>query len=259
MSDGLVVAASELAASAGTGLTFHLSPNDADAAAYLSRTGRRPVEHLDILGVLGRHVLIAHGVHLDDREVEALLRTQTALAYCPWAYLRLGQGVTRAGRHAEFHERGGRLALGCDAENAGDAIDVLGAAALAAGLARDSRALTDRFGAHTALALATIAGAEAVGMAGELGSLEAGKRADVVVVDITGAGWLPASGDPVLGLVWGAGRRSVVDVVASGRVVVEAGRCVSVDIDELREAADEARRRLLRAAGLDPQPVWPVR
>lgn len=259
MSDGLVVAASELAASAGTGLTFHLSPNDADAAAYLSRTGRRPVEHLDHLGVLGRHVLIAHGVHLDDREVEALLRTQTALAYCPWAYLRLGQGVTRVGRHAEFHERGGRLALGCDAENAGDAIDVLGAAALAAGLARDSRALTERFGAHTALALATIAGAEAVGMAGELGSLEAGKRADIVVVDTTGAGWLPASGDPVLGLVWGAGRRSVVDVVASGRVVVEAGRCVSVDIDELREAADEARRRLLRAAGLDPQPVWPVR
>jgi 5-methylthioadenosine/S-adenosylhomocysteine deaminase len=259
MSDGLVVAASELAASAGTGLTFHLSPNDADAAAYLSRTGRRPVEHLDHLGVLGRHVLIAHGVHLDDREIEALLRTQTALAYCPWAYLRLGQGVTRAGRHAEFHERGGRLALGCDAENAGDAIDVLGAAALAAGLARDSRALGDRFGAHTALALATIAGAEAVGMAGELGSLEAGKRADVVVVDTTGAGWLPASGDPVLGLVWGAGQRSVVDVVASGRVVVEAGRCVSVDIDELREAAHEARRRLLRAAGLDPQPVWPVR
>ena len=258
MSDGLVVAASELAASAGTGLTFHLSPNDADAAAYLARTGRRPVEHLDHLGVLGRHVLIAHGVHLDDREVEALLRTQTALAYCPWAYLRLGQGVTRAGRHAEFHERGGRLALGCDAENAGDAIDVLGAAALAAGLARDSRALADRFGAHTALELATIAGAEAVGMAGELGSLEAGKRADVVVVDTTGAGWLPASGDPVLGLVWGAGRRSVVDVVASGRVVVEAGRCVSVDIDELRDAADEAHRRLLRAAGLDPRPVWPV-
>ena len=95
-------------------------------------------------------------------------------------------------------------------------------------------------------------------MAGELGSLEAGKRADVVVVDTTGAGWLPASGDPVLGLVWGAGRRSVVDVVASGRVVVEAGRCVSVDIDELRDAADEAHRRLLRAAGLDPRPVWPV-
>jgi 5-methylthioadenosine/S-adenosylhomocysteine deaminase len=258
MSDDLVVAASELATSTGTGLTFHLSPNEADAAAYIARTGRRPVEHLDHLGVLGRHVLIAHGVHLDDSEVEALLRTDTALAYCPWAYLRLGQGVTRAGRHAEFFERGGRLALGCDAENAGDAIDVLGTSALAAGLARDSRAQADRFGAHAALELATIVGAEAVGMGAELGSLEAGKRADLVVVDTTGPGWLPVGEDPVLGLVWGAGRRSVVDVVAGGRIVVEAGRCVSVDVDGLREAADHAHRRLLRAAGLDPRPVWPV-
>jgi 5-methylthioadenosine/S-adenosylhomocysteine deaminase len=258
MSDGLVVAASRLAATAGTGITFHLSPNDADATAYLARTGRRPIEHLDHLGALGRHVLIAHGVHLDDSEVDALVRTRTAVAYCPWAYLRLGQGVTRVGRHAELHERGGRLALGCDAENAGDAIDVLGTAALAAGLARDSRARADRFGAHAALELATIAGAEAVGMAGELGSLEAGKRADLVLVDTTGPGWLPASDDPVLGLVWGAGRRSVVDVVASGRVVVEARRCMTVDVEELRAEAEDARRRLLRAAGLDPRPVWPL-
>jgi 5-methylthioadenosine/S-adenosylhomocysteine deaminase len=259
MSDRLVLAASRLAADAGTGLTFHLSPNDADAVAYLARTGRRPVDHLDHLGALGRHVLIAHGVHLDDLEVDVLVRTETALAYCPWAYLRLGQGVTRAGRHAEFHERGGRLALGCDAENAGDAVDVLRAAALAAGLARDTRLVADRFGAHTALELATIAGAEAIGMAGELGSLEPGKRADVVVVDTTGPSWTPASDDPVLGLVWGGGGgRSVTDVVASGRVVVEHGRCVSVDVGDVRAEAEDARRRLLRSAGLDPRPVWPV-
>ena len=140
MSDELVGAASRLAVEAGTNLTFHLSPTDSDATAYLARTGRRPVVHLDGLGVLGRHVLVAHGVHVDDAELDMLLRTGTALAYCPWAYLRLGQGVTRAGRHADFVERGGRLALGCDAENAGDAVDVLRAAALAAGLARDSGA-----------------------------------------------------------------------------------------------------------------------
>jgi 5-methylthioadenosine/S-adenosylhomocysteine deaminase len=257
MSDRLVVAASELAVGSGTSLTFHVSPTDTDVASYLARTGRRPVAHFDHLGVLGRHVLIAHGVHVDDVELEALLRTKTALAYCPWAYLRLGQGVTRAGRHAEFYERGGRLALGCDAENAGDAVDVLRTAALAAGLARDTRLVTDRFGAHTALELATIAGAEAIGMADELGSLEAGKRADIVVVDTTGPDWLPASGDPVLSLVWGGGT-TVRDVVASGRVVVEDGRCVSVDVDDLRAEAEEAHRRLLQAAGLDPRPVWPV-
>ena len=159
---------------------------------------------------LGRHVLIAHGVHLDDAELDILLRTETALAYCPWAYLRLGQGVTGAGRHAEFVERGGRLALGCDAENAGDAVDVLARRGTRRRAGPATRGVdADRFGAHAALELATIAGAEAIGLGDEIGSLEVGKRADVVVVDTTGPGWTPPSADPVLGLIWGGGGASV--------------------------------------------------
>ena len=258
MSDELVAAASDLARDAGTNLTFHLSPSDSDAPAYLARTGQRPVVHLDRLGGLGRHVLIAHAVHVDDAELDALLRTGTAVAYCPWAYLRLGQGVAGAGRHADFHERGGRLALGCDAENAGDAVDVLRAAALAAGLAKDVRRTPKRFGAHTALELATIAGAEAIGMADELGSLEAGKRADIVVLDASGPSWTPAAPDPVLSLIWGSGSRDVTDVIASGRIVVADRRCVTVDVNELQSAAVEAQARMLRTVGLDPRPVWPV-
>lgn len=258
MSDDLIVAASRLARDAGTNLTFHLSPTDADAASYAARTGVRPVVHLDRLGALGRHVLIAHGVHIDHAELETLLRADVALAYCPWAYLRLGQGVTGVGRHADFLERGGRLALGCDAENAGDAVDVLRAATLAAGLAKDTRRQPTRFGAHTALELATIAGAEAIGLADEIGSLEIGKRADVVVLDGTAPEWTPSAPDPVLGLIWGSDGRAVSDVVASGRIVVADRRCVTVDIDTLREAAAAAQARLFHDAGLDPRPVWPV-
>ena len=99
----------------------------------------RPVTHLQNLGVLGPNLLLAHGVWLDDEEIDLVLSTRTAIAYCPWAYLRLGQGVTRVGRHAEIVERGGRVALGCDAANAGDVADILRAAALAAGIARDGR------------------------------------------------------------------------------------------------------------------------
>lgn len=258
MSDELVAAASDLARDSDTNLTFHLSPSDSDADAYLARTGLRPLVHLDRLGVLGRHVLVAHGVHIDDAELDVLLRSEVALAYCPWAYLRLGQGVTGAGRHADFLERGGRLALGCDAENAGDAVDVLRAAALAAGLAKDVRRQPTRFGAHTALELATITGAEAIGMADEIGSLEIGKRADVVVLDAAGASATPSASDPVLGMIWGSDGRAVTDVIASGRVVVADRRCVTVDIGTLRAEAAEAQARLLHDAGLSPQPVWPV-
>ncbi|MCS5685489.1 MAG: amidohydrolase family protein, partial [Acidimicrobiales bacterium] len=106
VSDDLFVRSSGLAKSLNTGITFHLSPSPDDSEAYATRSGKRPVEHLAALGILGPHVLIAHAVHLGDEELTLLLDSGTAIAYCPWAYLRLGQGVTRVGRHVDFRERG---------------------------------------------------------------------------------------------------------------------------------------------------------
>jgi 5-methylthioadenosine/S-adenosylhomocysteine deaminase len=257
MSDELVAGASALARERGVGLTFHLSPSATDPAAYLARTGRRPAVHLDALGALGPHVLIAHGVHLDDAEIEAILRTGTAVAACPWAYLRLGQGVSRAGRHPELVRRGGRVALGCDSENAGDLVDPLRAAALFAGLAKDTQADPTWFGAHDALELLTIRGAEAIGMSDRIGSLEVGKSADLVVHG-GGPSWVPPGRDPVLQLVWGSDGRSVRVVVIDGRVVVRDARCVTVDDGPLRAAAAEAGDALLRRAGIAATSPWPL-
>jgi 5-methylthioadenosine/S-adenosylhomocysteine deaminase len=249
MSDELVAGASNLARDAGTGITFHLSPHRGDPTSYLARTGLRPVVHLDRLGALGAHVLLGHGVHLDDDEVEVVLATRTAIAACPWAYLRLAQGVTVGGRYAELFRRGGRLAIGCDAENAGDAIDCLRAAALFVGLARDQELDPHSLTAHTGLDLLTIRGAEAIGMADRIGSLEPGKQADVVVHDTSGPQWVPRSPDPVLQLVWASDGRSVSDVVVAGREVVRDGRCVTVDVAAATAEAVGRQQHLLRAAG----------
>jgi 5-methylthioadenosine/S-adenosylhomocysteine deaminase len=245
MSDELVSGASALARERGVGITFHMSPHGNDAVSYLARTGRRPLVHLDHLGALGRHVVVAHGVHLDDEEVDIVLRTETAIAACPWAYLRLAQGVTVAGRHGELFRRGGRLALGCDAENAGDAVDILRAAALFVGLERDRSMDAFSITGHHALELATIRGAEAVGKADLIGSLEVGKQADIVVHDTSGPQWLPRSTDPVLQLIWASDGRSVSDVLVAGRQVVADGRCTSVDVDALRAEAAARRDHLL--------------
>ncbi len=255
-SDELLAGAADLARDRGTGLTMHMSPTSSDPERYLARTGRRPLVHLDALGVLGPHLLVAHGVWLDDSEVELVLATSTAVAYCPWAYLRLGQGVAGQGRHAEIVERGGRVALGCDASNAGDTSDILRAAALAAGLARDTRIDPERFGAHTAFELATIGGAAAIGMDDRIGSLETGKQADIVVHDTTSVAWNPR-GETVLQLVWGTDGRSVRDVVVAGRPVVRDGACVTVDMAALRAEAAEAQRSLLARAGLEIPQRWP--
>jgi 5-methylthioadenosine/S-adenosylhomocysteine deaminase len=258
MSDDLLARASALARDSGVGITFHISPHSGDAASYLARTGVRPLVHFDRLGALGPHVLLAHAVHLDDEEADIVLRTRTAIAYTPWAYLRLGQGVGAAGRHAQLALDGGRIALGCDSENAGDAVDPLRVIALAAGIAKDQGPDPTRFGAHDALELATIRGAEAIGMTDRIGSLETGKRADLVVHDTSSIVWTPRSADPILQLVWAASGRSVREVLVDGRVVVRDGRCTTVDRDALRSAAGEAGPALLARAGITPPSRWPV-
>jgi 5-methylthioadenosine/S-adenosylhomocysteine deaminase len=255
-SDELLAGAADLARAAGTGMTMHLSPTSSDPERYLARTGKRPVTHLNDLGVLGAHLLLAHGVWFDDEEIDLVLASRTAIAYCPWAYLRLGQGVTRMGRHAEIVERGGRVALGCDAANAGDVADILRAAALAAGIARDGRIDPQRFGAHQVFELATIAGAEAIGMADRIGSLEVGKQADIVVHEATNWGWSPR-GDVGLQLVWGTDGRSVRDVFVAGRAVIRDGNCITVDAPELRRAAQAQQQSLLGRAGITVPHVWP--
>ena len=255
-SDELLAGAAELALGLDTGLTMHMSPTSSDPERYLARTGRRPLVHLNELGVLGPHLLVAHGVWLDDAEVELVLETSTAIAYCPWAYLRLGQGVAGQGRHAEIVERGGRVALGCDASNAGDVCDILRTAALAAGLARDTRVDPERFGAHTAFELATIAGAAAIGMDDRIGSLEPGKQADIVVHDTSSLAWTPR-GETVLQLVWGTDGRSVRDVLVAGRLVIADGASTAVDMAALRAEAAAAQQSLLARAGLEIPHGWP--
>lgn len=249
MSDTLVEAAADLARRRNVGMTFHISPSPSDAVAYLERTGRRPLVHLDSLGALGPNVLLGHAVHLDESELDLAIERDAAIASCPWAYLRLAQGITAGGRHGEFIRRGGRLAIGCDTENAGDAVDVLRAAALFIGLARDGALDPFSFTAHDALELLTIRGAGAIGMDDRIGSLEVGKQADIVVHDTSGPQWHPRSTDPVRQLIWASDGRSVSDVVVAGRVVVRDGECVTVDVEALCAAAADRSVSLLRQAG----------
>ena len=256
-SDELLAGAADLARRRDTSMTMHLSPTSSDPERYLARTGKRPAVHLADLGVLGPHLLLGHGVWLDDAEVELVLSTRTAIAYCPWAYLRLGQGVCNNSRHVEIVQRGGRVALGCDATNAGDSIDILRTAAVAAGIARDVAIDPTLFGAHQAFELATIAGAEAIGMADRIGSLEVGKQADLVLHRTDHPHWTPR-GDVGLQLVWGTDGRTVAHVFVAGRHVIADGSPTAIDHTELAELAGHRQARLLERAGITVPHAWPM-
>lgn len=258
-SDELFTGAAELAERVGSAMTWHLSPSADDVVAYAARSGLRPVTHLSRLGVLGPRLVLGHAVHLDDEELGLLVASGAAVACCPWAYLRLGQGFTRAGRHVEFLRAGGRLALGCDSHNAGDTPDVLLAAKLMAGISRDTaRPGVPALTAAEAFAMATLGGADALGLADRIGSVEVGKRADLVVLDATGPAWSPR-GDLAHQLVWGAPSDTVRDVLVDGRVVVRDRRPTGVDLPGLLAEATDRRESLLRRAGITPPSSWPSR
>jgi 5-methylthioadenosine/S-adenosylhomocysteine deaminase len=249
MSDELVIGASQLARDNNTNLTFHISPHSGDVESYLSRTGKRPLIHLRDLGVLGSHVLLAHAVHLSGLERDAIIDTNTAVVSCPWAYLRLAQGITGFGRHAQLMRSGARLSLGCDSENAGDAIDMIRTAALFIGLARDGERDPTIASAYDALELITIRGARAIGMEHLIGSIEVGKRADIVIHSTSGPQWTPLSPDPILQLIWASDGRSVSDVVVNGVPIIRDSICRTIDETALREEVGSRGRFLLSSLG----------
>jgi 5-methylthioadenosine/S-adenosylhomocysteine deaminase len=256
-SDELFAGAAELAERLDVGITWHISPGPNDVESYAARSGLRPITHFQRLGVLGPRLLLGHAVWLDDAELDAILETHTAVASCPGAYLRLGQGYTRATRHPELVRRGGRLALGCDAHNAGDVSDVLHTAYLLAALERDRAVPGEGLRADQVFALATIDGANAIGLGDVIGSIEVGKVADLVVIDATGPTWNPR-GDLALHLVWGGASRNVRDVVVNGRVVVRDRQVLGVDVPMLLDEARDRAAALLRRAGIQIPHRWPI-
>ncbi len=249
MSDALVSGAADLARERGVGMTMHISPHRRDPQSYLDRVGVRPIVHFEKLGVLGRHLLLAHAVHLDAQEAELVVGSGSAVATCPWAYLRLAQGFQAHHRHDWIRSNGGRLALGTDSENAGDAIDILRAASLFVGLVRDRSEDHLSMTSADGFALATVDGAEAVGLGDTVGSLEVGKRADIVVHDATRLELTPRGTDPVRQLVWASDGRSVVDVVIDGRVVVRDRRVTTIDLEPYVNGTVERQQFMLSRVG----------
>src|SRR5262249_8254090 len=151
-------------------------------AFCLERFGRRPVGLLDDLGFLGSDVWLAHAVHLSDEDIARLAATGTGVAHCPTSNLRLGSGIARTRARLEG---GVPMGLGVDGSASNDSGDLLAEVRQAMLVARaggDPAALT----ARDALRLATRGGAECLGRAGELGSIEPGKRADVALFGVDG-------------------------------------------------------------------------
>ena len=252
-SDDVWRAAKALADQHGLRVSAHMSPRNSDPEWFLAKYGRRPLEHLADIGALGPNVALTHLAAIDASELDILVQSGASAIHCPHAAFQGGFGLSQTGLFPEMLERGVTVMLGTD----GIAADILSSARLMASVFRDARVDQDSFPPTTILELATLNGARGMGMADQIGSLEVGKKADLVLHDTDLPEWGPIF-DVVGQLALSAPPGGVHSVWIDGVQVLDAGHATLIDEAKLLADARQAGRAVIARTGLPNRTPWPV-
>jgi 5-methylthioadenosine/S-adenosylhomocysteine deaminase len=220
-------AAKRLAEAHGGLFCTHASETRAERADIERRYGRSVIRHLDALGLLDARTVLAHCVWLDDEEIAILARSGASVAHNPVSNLKLASGIARV---PDLLAAGVRVTLGTDGAISGNDLDLWLALRLAATLHRGTTGRADAVTTAQALRMATLDGAAALGAADRLGSLEPGKLADMILLDLDVPNAVPLF-DPATHVVFSAGRSDVRHVFVGGRQVVRDRRLTGLDLD----------------------------
>ena len=209
----------------------HAAETQAEQNDIKARYDNSVIRHLDKYKLLGETSVLAHCVHLDETEISLLAQSKTNVVLNPMSNLKLGSGIAPV---KAMHRAGINLTIGTDGAISGNDLDMWLAMRLTCGLAKGLNMEADALTAEQVLHMATISGAKALGKSDSLGSLEIGKNADFILVDINNSHSIPLF-DPITHLVFGAGRSDVTDVFVSGKHVVENKKISGLDIEKIHE------------------------
>jgi 5-methylthioadenosine/S-adenosylhomocysteine deaminase len=209
-------------------------------------TGERNIDYLNSLGIVGSHVLLAHCIHLDNAEMETLVATKTHVAHCPSSNLKLGSGIARV---TEMLARGISVSLGADGAPCNNRLDMFTEMRTAALLQKALHG-PEVLPAGRALRMATIDGARAMGLADEIGSLEVGKRADVIAVDLRRLHGSPET-DVVSSLVYSAQASDVRTTIIDGHVVMRDGGLTTLNEAEVISESNREANALAKRANIE--------
>jgi 5-methylthioadenosine/S-adenosylhomocysteine deaminase len=201
----------------------HVHETADEVRRSVAQYGCRPLARLDRLGLVSERLIAVHSVHLDDGEMGLLAERGASIAHCPASNLKLGSGVAPI---ADALAAGVNLAIGTDGAASNDRVDMLSELRLAALLAKGAAEDASLLPAPAALEAATLGGAQALGLRNRIGSIEAGKEADLVAFDLSLPETQPLY-DVISQLVYSAGREQVSDVWVAGQHVVQGRQLVA--------------------------------
>lgn len=237
--DGLASVA-ELAAELDIPIAMHVLEAAWEIEHSRREYGKEALQRLHDLGLLGPRFMAVHMVHLSQSDIRLLVETGTRVIHCPESNLKLASGIAPV---AALLQSGVNVSIGTDGAASNNNLDLLGelrtAALLAKGASGDPTALP----AQQALELVTINAAQALGLEHEIGSIEAGKQADLCALDLDHPETQPLH-HVVSQVVYSASSRQVSDVWVAGRRLLEQGRLTTIDLDKVLAQAGEWRQRI---------------
>jgi 5-methylthioadenosine/S-adenosylhomocysteine deaminase len=248
-SPDLLIAANGLAMRCGVPLIIHVAESASEIEEVRKKYGKKPFEHLESLGILGPHLIADHCVHLDDAEIRRMVKHDVKVINLPESNMKLASGISPVPRLLAQGITVGLGTDGCASNNNLDLFEEMDTSAKVQKVGAMDPTVLDAF---TVFKMATLSGAKALGMEDRIGSLELGKKADVIVVDTHKLHLTPMY-NPYSHLVYAAKGSDVSHSLINGKLVMEDRKLLTLDLQEVLRNAKEMSKKVL--SWLSPPPL----
>jgi 5-methylthioadenosine/S-adenosylhomocysteine deaminase len=221
-------------------LQIHLSETEEEVEEVIRRSGERPVLHLAHLGLLNESLIGVHAVHLEDEEIELLARNRVGIVHSPESNMKLASGMARV---SEMVKKGVVLGLGTDGCASNNNLDLFKEMDTAAKLGKVATLDPVNMGAATVLKMATVWGAKVLGLEKQIGTIEVGKKADIITIDLRKPHLVPLY-NPMSTIVYSASGSDVKDVIVNGRVLMKDRTFTALDAEEVMAKVREISEKI---------------
>jgi len=231
----------ELAKDINTGIHIHLSESKKEVEDSYSNYGKSPIKHVYDIGLFELPTIAAHCVHVSDEDIDILAENNVSVANNPGSNLKLGNGFAPV---EKMLKRGVNVALGTDGSSSNNNLNMFEEINLAAIINKAVNYDTTSVPAITALKMATINGAKAVGLENEIGTIEAGKKADIIFIDLNKPHFYPRY-NLVSSLAYSAQASDVETVIIDGKIVMENYDIKTIDLEKVIYNAEKSAKALI--------------
>lgn len=243
-SEDLLIKVRELADEYNMGIHIHVSETEKEINDSLDEKGLRPFEYLEKIGFLGPDVVAAHCVWLSDEEIEIIKKHDVKVSHNPCSNMKLASGIAPV---SKLIENDICVSIGTDGASSNNNLDLIEELKTASLLQKVSTLDPKVLSSDEAITMATIKGAEALGLENEIGSIEVGKKADIILIDTNSANMVPDSSSLSSNVIYSANGSNVDTTICNGKILMENKKLTVLDEQEIYDKARNAIKELKEA------------